>query len=201
MRSLNSYGDLCQLSEVIVLRVFWAILLMSLTLSSWAMEEYMDVQSGSLMGLGHVSYGARFNERHNVMVGAGYVPKLSYHREMMLYSLRYRYDHVAQWNIGGMTFKPFSVGAGFLIGDHSDLFLILPDRYPEGYYAPSALRIVFNYQASLQVTPKVNAYFDISIVDVGLLGYVREPEFYRDNYDYFGLEGITNWGFGVRYVF
>lgn len=182
-------------------RIIWVVMLGLLAVPSWSMKEYVDVQSGSLMGLVHASYGTRFHERHNIMVGAGYVPKLSYHREMMLYSLRYRYDHSAQWSINGMTFKPFSVGAGFLVGDHSDLFLVLPDRYPEGYYAPSALRIVFNYQASLQVTPSVQAYFDMSVLDVGLLGYVREPDFYNDNYDYLGLEGITSWGFGVRYGF
>ena len=164
-------------------------------------NDYLDVQSGSLMGLVHVSYGTEFAERHNVLVGAGYVPKLSYHKEMLLYSLRYRYDHSASWQVAGMQFKPFSVGTGLLIGDHPDLFLQLPDKYPEGYYMPTAFRIVFNYQASLQVTPKLNAYFDMSILDVGLLGYVREPEFFNDNYDYLGLEGVTNWGFGARYVF
>ncbi len=163
-------------------------------------EEYLDVQSGSLMGLANASYGAK-SGGHNVLLGLGYVPELSYHKEMLLYSLRYRYDHSASWDIKGMKFSPFSVGAGFLIGDHSDLFLQLPDRYPEGYYAPSAFRIVFNYQASLQVTPKLQAYFDMSILDVGLIGYVREPDFYNDNYDYLGLEGIANWGFGARYVF
>lgn len=164
-------------------------------------NDYIDLQSGSLMGLAHVSYGSVFAERHNVLVGIGYVPKLSYHREMLLYSLRYRYDHSASWQVAGMTLKPFSVGTGLLVGDHSDLFYRLPDKYPEGYYTPTAFRIVFNYQASLQVTPKLNAYFDMSIIDVGLVGYVREPEFFNDNYRYLGLEGITNWGFGARYVF
>ncbi len=182
-------------------RIFLALIITVLALPSRAMESYVDVQSGSLMGLVHASYGARFNEHHNVMTGIGYVPKLSYHREMALYSLRYRYDHSAQWDIRGMGFKPFSVGAGFLIGEHSDLFLQLPDRYPSGYYAPSALRIVFNYQATLEITPQLSAYFDMSIIDVGLIGYIREPEFYHDNYDFLGLEGVTNWGFGVRYAF
>jgi hypothetical protein len=164
-------------------------------------NDYLDVQSGSLMGLVHASYGAEFADRHNMLVGIGYVPKLSYHREMLLYSLRYRYDHSASWQVAGMQFKPFSIGTGLLVGDHSDLFYQLPDKYPEGYYTPTAFRIVFNYQASLQVTPELNAYFDMSIIDVGLVGYVREPEFFNDNYRYLGLEGITNWGFGARYVF
>jgi len=36
---------------------------------------------------------------------------------------------------------------------------------------------------------------------VGFISYIREPEFFYDNYDFLGLEGVTNWGFGVRYGF
>lgn len=163
-------------------------------------EHYLDLQTGSLMGLVHASYGAKIGA-HNFLAGIGYVPKLSYHSEMMLYSLRYRYDHSASWDVAGMKLSPFNFGAGLLIGDHSDLYTELPDRYPSGYYTPTAFRIVFNYQATLQVTESWKAYFDMSILDVGLIGYIREPEFFNDNYRYFGLEGITNWGVGARYAF
>jgi len=163
-------------------------------------EDYLDLQSGSLMGLAHASYGARLDS-HNLMIGIGYVPELSYHKEMLLYSLRYRYENPTSWDIKGMAFTPFNFGVGVLIGDHPDLFVQLPERYPDGYYTPSAFRIIFNYQAALQVTPQLQAYFDMSIMDVGFIGYIREPDFYHDNYDYIGLEGIMNWGFGARYVF
>lgn len=180
-------------------------LLASLTLfihaASGDTDTYVDVQSGSLMGLVHVAYGARFADHHAVQVGAGYVPKRSDHAELTLFSLRYRYDSSVRWAVAGMTLNPFSIGSGLLIGNHHDLFVKLPDRYPDGYYTPSALRLVFNYQATLQIDPHWQAYVDFSVLDVGLLGYVREPEFYIDNYDYLGLEGITNWGFGVRYEF
>ena len=164
-------------------------------------EKYIDIQSGSLLGLGHVSYGSEYNNRHSVLAGVGYVPSLSNHKEMMLYSLRYRYDFSKRWNINDMTFNPFSLGLGLLMSDHDDLFLELPTQYPDGYYAPSALRIIFNYQAILQVKPHFQVYLDISVLDVGFISYIREPEFFYDNYDFLGLEGVTNWGFGVRYGF
>lgn len=164
-------------------------------------QEYINVQSGSLLGLGHVSIGNIFEPNHSILAGVGYVPKLSNHKEMMLYSFRYRYDNPYALKIKNMKLKPFSLGAGFLMSGHDDLFLELPTQYPKGYYAPSALRIIFNYQATLEVTPVVDMFIDISILDVGLISYVREPDFFYDNYDYLGLEGITNWGFGVRYAF
>ncbi|GAA6134090.1 hypothetical protein NBRC116188_08790 [Oceaniserpentilla sp. 4NH20-0058] len=164
-------------------------------------REYVDVQSGSLLGLGHVSIGNKFEPNHSVLVGVGYVPKLSNHKELMLFSFRYRYDNPYVVNIKEMKLKPLSLGAGFLMANHDDLFLELPEQYPKGYYAPSALRIIFNYQATLEITPVIDVYLDVSILDVGLASYVREPDFFYDNYDYLGLEGITNWGFGVRYAF
>ena len=166
-----------------------------------ALETYVEGQSGSLMGMAHISGGLRFADRHNLQAGVGYVTKLSNHAEMTLLSLRYRYDSPLQYQLGDMVFKPFNIGMGLLIGSHNELFVTLPDRYPDGYYMPSALRLVFNYQATLQFSPQWEAFLDISAIDVGLLGYVREPGFYNDNYDFFGLSGITNWGLGLRYTF
>jgi len=164
-------------------------------------EEHFDIQSGSLMGLLHVSYVNEYDNQHSVLVGLGYVPKLSNHKEMLLHSLRYRYDFAKTWQVKDMILNPLSLGVGLLVSSHDDLFLDLPAQYPDGYYAPSAMRIIFNYQATLQIRPHFQAYFDVSVLDVGLISYIREPDFFYDNYDYLGLEGITNWGVGVRYGF
>lgn len=162
---------------------------------------YVDLQSGSLLGVGHVSVGNQYQPNHSALIGLGYVPKLSNHREMMLFSFRYRYDLPHSWDVNGMQFKPLSLGVGMLMSNHDDLFLQLPSQYPKDYYAPSALRIVFNYQATFVIRPRLNVYFDVSVLDVGMVSYIREPEFFTDNYDFLGLEGITNWGFGVRYAY
>lgn len=164
-------------------------------------NDFVELQSGSLLGLGHASYGYKFYPNHGVLFGLGYVPELSHHKEMFLFSLRYKYDANISWEYKGYRFEPLNLGVGFLLSEHDDLFLELPSKYPDGYYAPSALRIVFNYQAAMHVSQSTKIYFDISVLDVGLVSYIREPEFFYDNYDYLGLEGITNWGFGVRYDF
>lgn len=167
-----------------------------------ANQGYWDVQSGSLMGLAHGSLGYSFNDAHDVSIGIGYVPDLDNHREMTLYSVRYQYQGDTVFNVTpSVAWQPFRFGFGVLIAGHDDLFVELPDQYPDGYYTPTAVRLVFNYQSVFKLTQSTEAYFDISILDVGLLTYVREPEFFQDNYDFFGLEGITNWGFGVRHQF
>lgn len=166
---------------------------------------YLDLQSGALMGLIHTSVGYELSSRHHAMAGVGYVPKLDHHKEMGLASIRYRYQHPAQWQIPlgkqQVTIKPFNVGVGLLYASHDDLFVQLPDQYPDGYYGPTGLRAIFNYQAIFKIDQSIEAYFDLSIMDFGLAYYIREPDFFYDNYDYLGLDGITNWGVGMRYWF
>ena len=174
--------------------------------ASWLDHEYLDntyveLQSGSLLGLAHGSFGKVFADNHHVKAGFGYVPKMDDHAEMSMVSLAYRYQHPFAFQIAGKNVKPFSVGIALLRGEHRKLFASLPDKYPSGYYAPTAFRIIFNYQASVEVTPKLEAYLDFSVIDMGMASYIREPEFFLDNYDYLGLEGITNWGLGARYKF
>ncbi len=163
---------------------------------------YVGLQSGSLMGLTHASIGDSFFDNHHLSAGLGYVPKLDNHAEMTLVSFRYRYQNPYRWNFKAFdrawSLSPGNVGMSFLIGSHKDLFVELPDQYPDDYYQPTAIRLVFNYQSILKISETTEMYFDISILDVGLISYVREPEFFIDNYDYLGLEGVTNWGFGLR---
>ncbi|MFT7110771.1 MAG: hypothetical protein ACI843_002446 [Psychrobacter glaciei] len=174
--------------------------------SSQARDYSLDLQSGALMGLVHASIGTAFWQRHNFSVGIGYVPKLDNHAEMALYSLRYRYQHPKSWQFewpAGNTFSvlPFNVGITYLWGDDENLYFDLPDKYPDDYYAATGKRLVFNYQPIIRLSPELEFYIDFSVLDVGLIGYIREPDFYYDNYDFLGLDGITTWGFGMRYQF
>ncbi len=182
-----------------------ALTLMSFTVASKVHAVYGDVQSGSLMGMVHLSIGDRFFENHHLSAGVGYVPKLDNHKELSMVSVRYRYQHPSQftfqlaerdWSLSLLNF-----GVGALIGSHRDLFISLPEKYPDDYYQPTALRLIFNYQSILKVNEKTEVYFDISMLDVGFISYIREPDFFYDHYNYLGLEGVTNWGFGVRHQF
>ena len=173
---------------------------------SQASSVYLEAQTGALMGVGHVSLGVGISERHFVSVGVGYVPKLSSHAEMSLYSFKYRYQNPASWNFelpNGAKFSvlPFNIGFTYLLGYDDALYFDLPDQYPSEYYAPTGKRIVFNYQPIVRLNTNLELYVDFSILDVGLIGYVREPDFFYENYDFLGLSGITTWGAGMRYQF
>ncbi len=181
------------------------VLLLTLSQAQWANAVFMDLQSGSLMGMVHASIGGTFSDNHHISTGVGYVPKLDNHEEMSLLSLRYRYQNPYQFNFkvndANYSFSPVSFGTSVLVGSHKDLFVQLPDQYPDGYYKPTAIRLVFNYQSTLKISKQTQVYFDISVLDVGLMSYVREPKFFIENYNYLGLEGVSNWGFGLRHFF
>lgn len=167
-----------------------------------ALSTYVDAQSGSLMGLVHVSMGKQFFNHHYFSSGLGYVPKLDNHSEMSMFSVRYRYQHPYRPNIyKHFTMSPINLGLGILVASHKDLFVELPNQYPDDYYHPTATRVIINYQNIIHLAPRMELYFDLSILDVGLISYVRQSNFFRDNYRYLGLEGITNWGFGLRHRF
>lgn len=165
-------------------------------------STFADMQSGSLLGMANLSIGQQFFDNHNFSIGAGYVPKSDSHEELTLFSLRYRYQHPAHWNIGHQhsqfKFSPFNLGITTLIGNHQDLFVELPQHYPDDYYLPTAFRLLMNYQSSLHLPNNYEAYFDISVLDVGLVSYLRDPDFYAEHYDFGGLAGISSWGFGLR---
>ncbi len=179
-------------------RLFIFTLLTSMVVHQ-AQAAYWDAQSGSLMGLVHLSVGEAFFSNHHLSAGLGYVPKLDNHPEMSLLSLRYRYQHPYRFQLKKQFFlSPLNLGLSVLVGSHKELFVQLPQQYPDDYYAPTAVRMVLNYQSILHLSQKTQLYFDISILDVGLISYVREPNFFRDNYRYLGLAGITSWGLGLR---
>lgn len=158
------------------------------------------------MGVIHASAGYEVWDRHHFSAGLGYVPKLDSHAEMTLYSFKYRYQHPASWTFDWpadfqWSLLPFNFGITYLLGDHERLFFDLPVQYPSKYYFPTGKRLVFSYQTIFKLNEKIDAYIDFSIIDVALASYVREPDFFYENYDFLGLSGITNWGVGMRYQF
>lgn len=164
--------------------------------------DAVDVKSGALMGLLHVSAENHVGQ-HRFKAGLGYTPKLDEQREMALASIGYAYEGSTRIQLPwqGYAVKPWLFGVGILHGNHDDLFTRLPDQYPDGYYKPTSIRILFNYQITLETQTPWEWYLDFTVLDVGFINYIRQTEFYVDNYEFLGLSGVTNLGFGARYRF
>jgi hypothetical protein len=53
-------------------------------------------------------------------------------------------------------------------------------------------------QTNFLIKDNVEVYWDWSVLEVGLVNYARNFEFYRDNYRFLGLEGIVSYVVGFR---
>ena len=170
-----------------------------------AIDYFVELHSGSMQGMAHLSYGLTFSNKHHVALGVGFVPERDNHEAMTLTSFKYRYEGTTRkhWQIldSDIAISPYNFGLSVITGHQDEIYSSLPDHVPDGYYMPTARRILFNYQTVIEFEHDVEAYIDWSILDVGLINYARNFDFYRDNYDFFGLEGIVSYGIGLRKSF
>jgi len=175
------------------------------SLNTQAVEHFVEAQSGSMQGALHLSYGLTFAKKHHLSMGVGFVPELDNHEEMTITSIKYRYEGetripVALFN-KPVEISPINFGITSISGHQDEIHRKNPEYLPSGYYMPTARRVLFNYQTILKFDQTTEAYVDWTILDVGLINYVRNFEFYKDNYDYLGLEGVVSYGFGLRKKF
>lgn len=165
-------------------------------------SHQIEIQHAGMLGTGHISYGVRVFDNHIFSIGVGGTVASEHQDDMSIYSLKYRYafDTKIPFTLfeQEMNWEVASLSITGIQGNDNELYASLPDELPDGYYFPSANRVVFGLQSTLHVTPKHQIYWDWSVLDVGLVNYARNYAFYRDNYDFFGLEGIVSFGIGVR---
>ena len=175
------------------------------TAASDAAEHFLESQSGSMNGLAHLSYGLKFNNKHSLSMGVGFVPEMDNHEEMTITSYRYRFEGETRKHFlvfgNEIEISPYNFGLSVISGHQDEIYSSTPDYIPSGYYMPTARRVLFNYQTVIKFDHKIEAYMDWTILDVGLINYARNFDFYRDNYDFLGLEGIVSYGFGLRKSF
>lgn len=165
--------------------------------------DYMLLQSGGYLGFIAMGIGMDF-ERHKIGMMIGYVPENIGGVEIT--QLDFKYDwHPFQaipFTISDKNtwIDPYYIGLSLIYGEHDDLYLELPEQYPSGYYPSTALRYTLNVGASLQYE-RHTFFIEYNILDVNLVTFIKHPNFFIDNYDYFGLEGIGSLAIGVKFEF
>jgi opacity protein-like surface antigen len=63
-----------------------------------------------------------------------------------------------------VALRPY-LGLGAIYSPDDDLFLQLPEQYPQGYYVPSALRPAFFTGLRLQLNPSFSASLEYALLD------------------------------------
>ncbi len=165
--------------------------------------DYLIVQSAGYLGFIAIGLGKGFG-RHKVNMLIGYTPEDVGGIEIWQYNFKYEWHplkgiplRVPEKNI---RLDPFYIGVSVIYGHHDGLFVNEPSQYPDGYYPPSAFHVTFNIGASLQHRGH-RLFLEYTALDVGLVSYIKHQEFFSDNYDYLGLEGIGSLAIGVKFNF
>ena len=165
--------------------------------------DYMLVQSGGYHGFFAVGVGKDFG-RHKINMLIGYVPEDVGGVEVWQFDFKYDW-HPSQAILFGapkenIRLDPFYIGISLIYGVHDDLFVELPEQYPNDYYPSTALRSTLNIGASLQYG-RHTIFLEYTALDVGLISYIKNPDFFIDHYDFLGLEGIGSLAIGVKFEF
>ena len=116
---------------------------------AWYIPDYAKMQFAGNLGL--LSVGAGYEVIRNVLYSEllyGFVPKsISNAENIHLISIKNTFPIFTK-EIGDFTFSPIAgFSASLETGNNS--FLIVPDKYPKGYYLPSAIH--FTLFAGAQV--------------------------------------------------
>lgn len=168
-------------------------------------NNFIELQSGSMLGLLHISNGWIFADKHQLSLGVGYVPELDNHHELLLFSFKYRFQGITSYKLASIgsnvSFSPVNFGITGVLSNNDALSNDSSKQIPNDYYYPNGKRILINYQMILAINETHDFYIDFAVVDIGAVNYVRNFKFYVNNYDYLGLDGIVVYGVGTRFKF
>jgi hypothetical protein len=142
--------------------------------------DFAELQSGGFAGT--LALGVGYAPLHgvlNVAVLYGYVPPAfggsvhSLHATLQVHPLSFS-SHGVRW-------QPAYVGVGALCTWGPGYFLLLPERYPAGYYPPNACHATLQLGAELKWEPRAGlvrahgVYFELTTVDTLMFDYFQNP--------------------------
>ena len=167
-------------------------------------NNYFVAQTAGYLGFIAMGMGRDY-QRHTISALLGYVPEGIGGVEIWQLSLKYEWHPFTAIPLedqrNNTKLNPFYIGMSLIYGMHNDLFVDEPGQYPDGYYPPTALRSTLNMGVSLIYGKKYTLFVEYAALDTGLVAYVKHPEFFMDNYDFFGLEGIGSLAVGIKIKF
>lgn len=168
--------------------------------SGW-LPDFVTLQTAGFAGLAAGGAGYDLGRNHSLSLLLGYVPSGIAVEELWQLSLKYEYRAMDPVALGGdgeqpMHWFPLHLGAGLLHGNHPDLFVELPDRYPSGYYPPTGLLVTLTLGSSLRIGPN-RLFLEFTTLQPYLRRYLENQGFYKKHYRFQGLEGIGSLALGL----
>ncbi len=106
------------------------------------LPDFAKLQSGGWFGLATAGLGYEFfNDNMNLSMYYGFLPASM--GGNTVHSLSWKLDlRPATIKVGEAEWEVITFGLGFIYGFGESMFLRLPNRYPRGYYLPTAVRLI-----------------------------------------------------------
>jgi len=163
--------------------------------------DNLIIQTAGYVGFIAIGLGWGVTKNSQFSLLAGYVPKSVAGIELWQLSAKFDW-YVFEKSIINMSVKsihwhPFYLGLGLTYGIHDDLWVQLPDRYPDEYYQPTAFRFLLNFGSKFSLR-HYDVIFGYSLFDIEVFEYINSHEFYRKNYSFFGLAGIGSLSLAIE---
>jgi hypothetical protein len=109
-------------------------------LRSFHAPDHLKLQTGGFLGLATVGLGlSAFEDHLNVTGYYGWVPQSVGGIEIHSFAM-VLVGRAARSRFGDWRWIPVYAGAGALYVRGEGFFVVLPDRYPDGYYLPTGIR-------------------------------------------------------------
>lgn len=167
--------------------------------------DSLVLQTAGFVGFVAAGPGWKLTDTQELILLIGYLPKSVGGVELWQATIKYEWHPFSDINIEspngqGSKFNPLHLGFSAIYGYHKNLFITLPSQYPSDYYPPTAFRFTFNIGTSVK-TGSLTTFLEFSALDVGLDAYFHDQGFFRENYNYWGLEGIGSLAFGTKVDF
>lgn len=164
--------------------------------------NYINSQFAGNVGAMIIGAGYRMNRKRTLelVVAYGYTPKYEAAKRIHNFSLKGIFIPV-EWDLGNGWYLYPQTGLGISrqFPKGNSTFITLPSTYPEGYYAPNALRIHFNLGGKLRrefgrerLIEAIEFYAETTTNDLYMYYYFKSKEIWLNN--------IFSMAIGVNFV-
>ncbi len=147
--------------------------------------NYYNYQFAGNMGALDFGIGYRMNRSRTVewVLGVGFTPKVEATRRII--NLNFRNIFIPyEWKLKEQWFLYPQVGIGISrFPKGNTTFITLPNRYPDRYYAPNAIRVHFNFGGKVRkefdgrhIVEAVEFYVETTTNDLYLMYFLKSRE-------------------------
>lgn len=168
-------------SLIVVMCMLWS----SISYAGTVVSTY----TGGYLGFASIGLGVVSPEKsYQANAVLGYVPSIVGGEN--LWSLSVRGDvSFTSWQNGDIRLYG---GAGLLTSLDKDTFILLPSKYPSGYYPSTGLLFSPYVGTEWMISNRSALCLEVTSLDFYLELYVRNP-------DYLTIRDITTYGIGYKY--